>query len=327
MPPISSTTVDAPPPKPRRRWRRRLARVALSLIGLALAAYIAFEGAVAWWPYPAGLEQPPPAATLLTDRKGVPLAMLVGPDDQWRLPLTFAEISPHLLNAIVAVEDERFYQHRGVDWRSVAGAARENVLAGRIRRGGSTLTMQLHRLRDPRPRTFANKFEQAVRARQLEKRHDKREVLVEYLNRAPFGGNLVGVGAASWRYFGKPSARLSLGEAALLAGLPQNPTRLRPDRHPEAAAARRGHVLERMQALGMITPGQAAEAQAEPITASWRPLPQDRPDGAAQVDGALPALLSLAADHPRGPIATTLDAAIQRQAASAADEQLRSLLP
>jgi penicillin-binding protein 1C len=329
MPQIISHPRNALSPKRRRRrrWRRRCARAGLSLVGVVLAAYLAFEGGVAWWPYPAELDRPPSAATLLTDRAGVPLAMFVGADDQWRLPLAFQEISPHLLNAIVAVEDERFYWHRGVDWRSIAGAAREDLLAGRIRRGGSTLTMQLHRLRDPRPRTFANKLEQAVRARQLERRHDKRAVLVEYLNRAPFGGNLVGAGAASWRYFGKPCARLSLGEAALLAGLPQNPARLRPDRHPEAAAARRGHVLDRMQALGMITPAQAAEARVEPVNATWRPLPQDRPAGIAPADGALPTLLSLAAGHAPGLTATTLDAAIQRQTFLAADEQLRSLSP
>src|SRR5207237_7376882 len=97
-----------------------------------------------------------------------------------------------------------------------------------------------------------NKVDQAIRARQIERREGKDTILTEYLNRAPFGGNLVGAGAASWRYFGRPCRDLSLAEAALLAGLPQGPNRLRPDRHPDAARARCNHVLDRMLACGML---------------------------------------------------------------------------
>src|SRR5208282_1028190 len=97
------------------------------------------------------------------------------------------------------------------------------------RRGASTITMQLYRLGHPAPRSICAKLEQAVRAEQIERHLSKGEILADYLNAAPFGGNLVGVGAASWRYFGRPCRDLSLGEAALLAGLPQNPNGLRPD--------------------------------------------------------------------------------------------------
>jgi penicillin-binding protein 1C len=288
---------------------------------LALFARLAFAAAVAWWPYPSHLDRPAPAGTWLEDRHGVPLAAFVAGDDQWRLPLGLDQISPHLLNALVAVEDGRFYEHAGVDWRAVAAATWQNAAALRVRRGASTLTMQVQRLRDPTRRTLWNKVEQAVRACQLERRYTKRDILAEYVNGAPFGGNLVGAGAASWRYFAKPCAELSLGEAALLAGLPKNPNHYRPDRHPRRAAARRDHVLDRMLDLGFITPEQHAEARAEMITAAWRPLPHRRDDG------ALPMLIALAADHPGESVRTTLDLAVQRQAAVAAAEQLRLLAP
>src|SRR5205085_3059232 len=131
-----------------------------------------------------------------------------------------------------------------------------------VRRGASTITMQAERLRTPGERTFANKILQAIRAEQAEQRRGKTRILVEYVNRAPFGGNLSGAGAASWRYFGRPCRDLSVAEAALLAGLPQGPNRLRPDRHPQAALRRRNHVLDRMLACGYVTRAQYDEAIA-----------------------------------------------------------------
>ncbi|MDB5301684.1 MAG: Penicillin-binding protein, partial [Phycisphaerales bacterium] len=289
-----------------------------------LLAGLTFLSAVAWWPYPPGIGQPAQAATFLEDRDGVPLAALVAADGQWRIRLKDSDVSPHLLNAIVAVEDGRFYAHHGVDWKSAGMAAWEDVRGLRVRRGASTITMQLQRLREPRPRTFFNKFEQAVRAAQIEKESGKREILVEYVNRAPFGGNLVGAGAASWRYFGRPCAQLSLGEAALLAGIPQSPNRLRPDRFPQAALARRNHVLDRMLAMGMIDTRQHDEACGEPIVVAWHRLPQDRTNAAA-ADGALPALVRVGGDRAGTTVRTTIDAGVQHQVAQAAAEQLRRL--
>ena len=176
-----------------------------------------------WWPYPVGIDQPPHCSTLLEDRTGVSLAALTSEDGQWHMPLADDQINPHLLEAMVAVEDSRFYEHGGVDWRSAAMAAWQDFRGLHIRRGASTITMQVQRLRFPKPRSFFNKFEQSVRAAQIEKHQTKRQILVEYVNRAPFGGNLIGAGAASWRYFGRPCTQLSLAESALLAGLPQSP--------------------------------------------------------------------------------------------------------
>jgi penicillin-binding protein 1C len=310
-----------------RRWIRRWTlRAAMTVIIMPLLLWLTFLAAVQWWPYPPALDRPAPSAARIEDRNGTLLASFAAEDGQWRLPLAEEQISPHLMQAVVAVEDSRFYTHHGVDWKSIAAAASQDVWRLSVRRGASTLTMQLQRLRDPRPRTLPNKLEQAIRAEQLERQYSKNQLLIEYLNRAPFGGSLVGAGAASWRYFGKPCRSLSLGEAALLAGLPQSPNRLRPDRYPARAMARRRHVLERMLACGFITAHQRDEAAAEPVNAIWRPLPQDRtPRDMPSADGALPALLALARKHSGETFRTTIDAGMQRQAVLAAAEHLQSL--
>lgn len=305
--------------KPRRSVRR-LRRAVCAAIGLPVAGTLLFHGAVAW--LPEGDRRPRPASTLVLDRTGVPLGAYAAVDGQWHLPLKKEEISPHLLSAIVAVEDARFYEHGGVDWLSVGGAMWENVRAMGVRRGASTISMQLARLRFGTSRSLAGKVEQAVRACQVE-RAGKEEILCEYLNCAPFGGNLVGAGAASWRYYGKPCAMLSMGEAALLAGLPQNPNRLRPDRHPEAAMRRRNHVLDRMLVTGVITPKQHAEAAAEPVNAMWRALPQNE-TAIAGANGLGPTMLYREELHG-GTVETTIDAAVQRQVALAARAQLARL--
>jgi len=259
--------------------RHILRRLAIVAIAVPVAAVLLFRAAVVLFPYPADLANVPPAGTWIEDCNHHPLAAFVASDGQWRLPLVWEDLNPHLRDAIVAVEDHRFYKHRGVDWRSAAAALWQDVRRLRLGRGASTLSMQLHRLRDPAPRTFFNKLEQAVRACQIEQSLDKRQILAEYLNRAPFGGNLVGAGAASWRYFGRPCRQLSLGQCALLAGLPQNPCGYRPDRFPQRAAARRNHVLDRMLACGKITGQEHDEAAAEPVDAAWLLLPQDRGSG------------------------------------------------
>lgn len=301
-----------------RRILRVLRFLAASAIVLALLALGAFWAAVWLWPYPQGIERMPAPSVRVFDRDGAELAALASRDEQWHIPLSREQVNPHLLHALVAVEDHRFHAHRGIDYRSIAGAAWENLGSLRVRRGASTITMQLHRLRDPAPRSLWGKFEQAVRARQLEQLLSKDEILLEYINRAPFGGNLVGAGAAAWRYFGKDCRDLTLAEAALLAGLPQSPTRLRPDRHPDAARARRDLVLLRMRQLGYITVQQCDAAQSEPVRARWIELPQQ--DSAA---GALATLMRLTGHEPR--VDTTLDRRIQRRSHHAAERALESL--
>ena len=311
---------------PNQRWRRRIIRIALLSISLPILACIGFTAAVHWMPYADEVGQIRGTSTFFEDRNGIALAAFASDDGQWRLPLTEDQVSPQLRDAIVAVEDERFYQHAGVDWRSAAGAAWEDMRHLRARRGASTITMQVQRMIHPAPRTFCNKLLESIHAEQLERRLDKRQILLQYVNRAPFGGNLVGAGAASWRYFGRPCDRLSLAECALLAGLPQSPNRLRPDLFPLRAAARRNHVLDRMLANHMITQTAHDHATAEPVGASWRGLPQERSEGQLPAaDAALPLLLRLAHERSAPTSRATIDSIVQRQVAAMAAAHLRDL--
>lgn len=193
---------------------------------------------------------------------------IVGPDEQWRYPVRMAEVSPWLVQATIAVEDERFYHHPGVDPAAIVRAITQNLLARRIVSGASTLDMQVCRMMDDRPRTCTAKITEAFRALQLDRLMSKQEILETYLNVAPYGGNLRGVEAASLAYFNKRAKDLSLAEAALIAGLPQSPSRYRPDRHLDAAVGRQRIVLRRMFDARAITAEQLSQAQATPIKVS-----------------------------------------------------------
>ncbi len=273
----------------RRRWRL-LARAALAAVAAAIVAGIAFGIVWRLSPFPMDRVSRLAASPCVTDAAGNPLLLRVSAAGDWRLPAPLAEISPWLRGATIAAEDGRFYAHGGVDLAAACRAAVQNAGAGRVVSGASTITMQLCRMLEPAPRSVAAKVYQAFRAWQLEARMSKDEILAAYLNLAPYGGNIRGAEAAARLYFGKAAADLSLGEAALLAGLPQSPARYRPDRHPAAARDRRAVVLARMRSRGMIDAEQEAAAQLEPIPtarhtpppaphAAWTAL-QRRPGGA-----------------------------------------------
>ena len=252
------------------------------------------------WPLP--LHEVAPARVVVAE-DGAPLWRFADADGIWRYPVTINEVSPRYLEALIQYEDRWFWDHPGVNPLSVARAAWQDLRAGRVISGGSTLTMQVARLLDPHPRTFGGKLRQLWRALQLEWHLDKRQILTLYLNRAPFGGTLQGIGAASWAYLGKPPAELSYAEAALLAVLPQAPSRLRPDRWPQRAQAARDKVLSRMQARGVWPARAVKEAKEEPVWLFPRQMPQLAPLFARRV---------LAASREEK-IVTTLDAGLQRQ--------------
>ncbi len=292
--------------------------VAVAAASVLIVPPLAFEGAARLLPYPdAGHLRIQPSTAVL-DRAGRPLAEFTAADGRWCLPTPIGGHGRWLPLAVEAVEDARFRSHGGVDWYSVAGALAEDIAARRVVRGASTITMQLQRLRQPSVRSFRAKLVEALRARQIELRQDKDGILAEWLERASFGGNVVGAGAAAWRWFGVPPASLSLAQAALIAGLPQSPERLRPDRHGEAARERRDHVLRRMQVVGVIDAQQLAQALAEPVALVLRDPPP------AEDLGAAPILADLAATQ-RGVLATTLDLTIQRCAVTLMREHLAGL--
>ena len=252
------------------------------------------------WPLP--LHEVAPARVVVAE-DGAPLWRFADADGIWRYPVTIDEVSPRYLAALIHYEDRWFWDHPGVNPLSVARAAWQDLRAGRVISGGSTLTMQVARLLDPHPRTFGGKVRQLWRAMQLEWHLDKRQILTLYLNRAPFGGTLQGIGAASWAYLGKPPAQLSYAEAALLAVLPQAPSRLRPDRWPQRAQAARDKVLSRMEIQGVWPVQAVKEAKEEPVWLFPRQVPQLAPLFARRV---------LAASREEK-IVTTLDAGLQRQ--------------
>ena len=252
------------------------------------------------WPLP--LREVNPARVVVAE-DGTPLWRFADAEGIWRYPVTIEEVSPRYLEALINYEDRWFWKHPGVNPFSVVRAAWQDLTSGCVISGGSTLTMQVARLLDPHPRTFGGKFRQIWRAFQLEWHLSKREILTLYLNRAPFGGTLQGVGAASWAYLGKPPAQLSYSEAALLAVLPQAPSRLRPDRWPERAEAARNKVLERMATQGIWSHKQAQESREEPVWLTPRQMPQLAPLFSRMMLGK----------SQSNKIVTTLDAGLQRQ--------------
>ena len=276
----------------RSRWLW-LAGAILLLWGLVVAAD-------RLWPLPLKEVNP---ARVVVDEQGTPLWRFADSEGIWRYPVTIEEVSPRYLEALIQYEDRWFWDHPGVNPFSVLRAAWQDLTSGRVVSGGSTLTMQVARLLDPHPRTFGGKIRQLWRALQLEWHLSKRDILTLYLNRAPFGGTLQGVGAASWAYLGKSPAQLSYSEAALLAVLPQAPSRLRPDRWPGRAEAARNKVLARMETQGVWSAKQVRESREEPVWLAPRQMPQLAPLFSRM-------MLGKSRDDK---IVTTLDAALQRQ--------------
>jgi penicillin-binding protein 1C len=250
----------------------------------------------------------------IDDRQGRVIAFVPTRDRRWRLPASADAVSPLFLRLVVAVEDRRFYRHAGVDPLAVARATWQWLRAGRVVSGASTLTMQVARLLEPRHRTFGAKLIESFRAVQLEARYSKREILGMWLTLAPFGGNLEGVTAASWAWFGHAPSSLTVAEAALLVALPRRPEALRPDRHPDAARIALAKVLQAGMKAGLL---DARELDAEMLPLQRRPFPRAAPQvGAALARAAGPA-----------PVATTIDLPLQLALERIAADQFAALPP
>ncbi len=249
--------------------RERAVRAA-AVLGAMAAAVVA----AAWLvPLPARLGRP--VSTLVLDRDARWMRVQVTPDDggMVRIPVRRAELPDRLVEAVLDFEDRRFYAHPGVDPLAMARAAWLNATTGRVVSGGSTITMQVARMLERRPRTLASKLIEIARAVQLEVRFSKDEILEHYFNLAPYGGNIEGVGTAAYYYYEKSVDRLSLDEAATLAALPNSPTALDPARGKAKLARRRNDVLARMATNGVVTLAEAEAAMALPIGAQRRPAP------------------------------------------------------
>ena len=222
----------------------------------------------------------------MLDRDGGILFASLNADDAWCFPQPLEAFGPNLIAATLAAEDQRFHAHPGVDPVAIARALTARFTGG-PRSGASTLTMQVVNLSGHQSRSAWGKLVQAHRALRLDARMDKDEILALYLNKAPYGMNLIGAEAAAQRYFGKPARELTLAEAALLAGLPKAPSRYQPLRHGDAARARRAYVLRRMEEDGSISGDERARAEAAPLGAAWHEFPKRAPHLAKQFEGAL----------------------------------------
>ena len=252
------------------------------------------------WPLPLPKDD---LARVVLAEDGTPLWRFADANGVWRYPVQTSEVSPYYLDALLTYEDRWFYQHPGVNPLALARATWQNLSGARVVSGGSTLSMQVARLLDPHSRTFHGKLRQLWRTAQLEWHLSKEEILNLYLNRAPFGGTLQGVAAASWAYLGKSPSQLTHAEAALLAVLPQAPSRLRPDRHPQRAQEARDKVLRRLAEFQVWPHAAVDEALEEPLLLAPR------------LEPSLAPLLARRLNRPDSPplIRTTLDATLQRR--------------
>jgi penicillin-binding protein 1C len=278
---------------PKEWWRQ--AALAVLCVLLPLMALDAI--------FPPPMERAKTVSAVVLDSRGAALRIFPVDDGKWRMKADLDRTDPAFIRALLAYEDSRYFSHGGVDPLAIVRALSSMVSAGRIVSGGSTITMQTARLLEPRPRTLGAKIIESIRAIQLERRFSKKEILELYLTLAPYGGNLEGVRAASFAYFGREPDRLSPDQIALLIALPQSPEARRPDLRPDAAISARRRVLMRLASKGVVEPDLARESAAYPA-----PGRRD-----------FPALAWHAAEEARtlakapGDVRTTLDMSLQKE--------------
>lgn len=247
-------------------WLRRAGVAALALIVSVLALDRLF---------PPPLDRGAVVSRMVFDTEGQPLRAFPLEDGRWRFAANLSDLDPVFVEALLAVEDKRFWRHSGVDWFGLIRAAGTSLMAGDIVSGGSTITMQTARLLEPRPRTIGSKLIELIRAHQIEARLSKQEILELYLTLTPYGGNLEGVRAASWRYFERAPNRLSDDQIALLIALPQAPEGRRPDRRPEQAIAGRNQIAAKLQRAGLFSSLRAEDVAAMPLRTRYAAFPSE----------------------------------------------------
>jgi penicillin-binding protein 1C len=268
-------------PPQRRRIARGLAWCA------AVASFAATTIAILDRVFPPNLATLAEVGTEVVDREGRTVALLPAAGGIWRFRTSADDVAPVMIDTLVAIEDRHFWQHPGVDPVALARAALQDLRAGHIVSGGSTITMQVARMLERRPRTWRSKLIEIARAMQLEARYSKREILGMWLTLAPYGGNLEGVRAGSLAWFATSPRLLGPAQAALLVAIPRRPEALRPDRHPARARALRDRILA-------ATGGDGASD----VPSARVPLPRHAPQAVARLAGP-----------PR--VATTLDLPLQ----------------
>jgi len=252
-----------------------------------------------------------PTCMVLESREGNLLGARIAADGQWRFP-EIDSVPLKFETALLEFEDRRFYYHPGIDPISLGRALVQNIRSGGVVSGGSTLSMQVIRMaRSNPPRTLWQKAVEIILATRLELGHSKKRILALYASHAPFGGNVVGLEAAAWRYFGKSPYLLSWAEAAMLAVLPNSPALIHPGRNREALLAKRNRLLLRLQEAGYIDSFTCELAMEEALPDEPHPLPRLAPH---LLDRAYQDYVATGQSR-QSRIRTTLNQAMQRQLA------------
>ena len=226
-------------------------------------------------------------STVILDREGGVLNVSLSADDEWCIPVSLDRMGAWTAAVAVQLEDKRFYEHRGVDFVAICRSLLYNARARKIVSGASTITTQLIRIADPQPRTYRAKLSEFWRAARLEGEMSKAEILELYLNRAPFGGNVRGIEAASRVYFGKSADLLSLAESTLLISILRAPSRFRPDRHPAEAEELRDRSLALLRERGAISEEALQRARDERPPGRRYPLPRHAAMTSAHVESGV----------------------------------------
>jgi penicillin-binding protein 1A len=296
----------------------------LALLALPLAAFFAVLTFYAVWAQTFDMKKvgDMPERNTVFDVDGKIYSRLAGAN---RLKVALNEVSPFFVDAVIAREDTRFFEHGGIDWRGIARALIKDILSASAKEGASSLTQQLARNSLPLGgRTLSRKILEAMVALRIERDFTKQQIIELYINRIYFGSGCYGVQTASMAYFGKDAAKLNLSEAAVLAGLIRSPNRFSPLKNPEGAALQRNTVLDRMLELKKITAVQAEQAKLAKVTSNPKRLPQVQENYAMDaVQRDLNLLLTPdQIDNGGLFIYTTLDPNVQATATQALETQL-----
>lgn len=247
------------------RWRGRCAKWGARAAVVIAGAWLCLRIAIWITPLPPALMAEPQTSTQYLDRDGKPLRMTLGAEDAYRRSLSIVDCPDVFVQATLAAEDKRFWEHAGVDWLATSRAFKDMLRAGRVVSGASTITQQLIKNAQPRPRNVSAKFKEALQAMKLETRWNKRRILEAYLARIDYGNGCRGAHVAAAFYFDKRLHDLSPAEAALLAALPNAPARLNPRKHLQRAQQRQRLILARMHANGDLREDALCRALAEPV--------------------------------------------------------------
>ena len=297
----------------RKRWL--LARLVTWTVTVVNALFLVLLAAVFIAPLP---DRETGWSQVVEYRDGTPAHVFLSPDDKWRLHVDLDAVEPKLIEALVALEDKRFWDHDGVDPIAIGRAAWSNLSSGHRVSGGSTITMQLARLLEPRERTIPSKLIDMFRATQLDLRLTKREILSEYLSRTPYGDNVEGVESAAWAYFGHGARHLTAVEIATLLAVPQGPQRFKPRPNNEALRSRRAAILGKLIDAGVFTGADATAALAEiaePPPDRLRPMPREARHAAIELRARYPER-----DHIRSTLDAGAQALVEREVALRAPE-------